>query len=75
MFICLYMVIFHEIWKKIHENLMQHSLKIGGTNYNLKWVKVPGTVPYWKAYYLSAEINKNEHQNTKFIDIVSGILL
>ena len=23
----------------------------------------------------SAEINKNEHQNTKFIDIVSGILL
>jgi len=25
---------------------MQHSLKLGGTNYHFKWVKVPGTTPY-----------------------------
>jgi hypothetical protein len=29
---------------------MQHSLKLRGTNYNFKWVKVPGTAPYWKTY-------------------------
>jgi len=28
---------------------MQHSLKLGGTNFHFKWVKVPGTTPYWKA--------------------------
>ena len=22
---------------------MQHSVKLGGTNYHFKWVKVPGT--------------------------------
>jgi len=25
---------------------MQHSLKLEGTNYHFKWVKVPGTDPY-----------------------------
>jgi hypothetical protein len=24
-------------------------LKLGGTNYNFKWVEVPGTTPYSKA--------------------------
>jgi len=28
---------------------MQQSLKLGGTNYHFKWVKVPGTALYWKA--------------------------
>ena len=35
-----------------HEYLMQQSLKLGGTNYHFKWVKVPGTTPYWKAWYM-----------------------
>ena len=35
----------------LHEYLMQHSLKLGGTNYHFKWVKVPGIAPYWKAWY------------------------
>jgi hypothetical protein len=30
----------------LYEYLMQHSLKLGGTNYHFKWVKVPGTTPY-----------------------------
>jgi len=25
---------------------MQHSLKLGGTNYHFKWIKVPGAAPY-----------------------------
>ena len=29
---------------------MQHSLKLGGTNYHVKCVIVPGTTPYWKAW-------------------------
>jgi hypothetical protein len=29
---------------------MQHSLKLGGTNYHFKRVKVSGTTPYWKAW-------------------------
>ena len=29
---------------------VQHSLKLGGINYHFKWVKVPGTAPYWKAW-------------------------
>jgi hypothetical protein len=32
--------------KILHEYLMQHSLKLGGTKYYFKWVKVPGTTPY-----------------------------
>jgi len=28
---------------------MHHSLKLGGTNYHFKWVKITGTVPDWKA--------------------------
>jgi len=27
---------------------MHQSLKLGGTNYHFKWVKVYGTAPYWK---------------------------
>jgi hypothetical protein len=30
-------------------NILCKSLKSGGTNYHFKWVKVPGTTPYWKA--------------------------
>jgi len=30
--------------------LMQQSLKLTGTNYHFKWVKVPGNAPYWKAW-------------------------
>ena len=29
---------------------MQHSLKLGGTNYHFKWVKVPGIATYKKAW-------------------------
>ena len=29
---------------------MQHSLKLGGTNYHSKWVKLLGITPYWKAW-------------------------
>ena len=28
------------------EYLMQQSLKLGGINYNFKWIKVSGTAPY-----------------------------
>jgi hypothetical protein len=36
--------------RDIAENkyLIQHSLKLGGTNYHFKWVKVPGNAPYKK---------------------------
>jgi hypothetical protein len=30
----------------LYEYLMQHLLKLGGTNYHFKWVIVPGTTPY-----------------------------
>ena len=36
-------------FEKFSWYLMQHSLKLGGTNYHFKWVKVSGTAPYWKA--------------------------
>ena len=29
-----------------HEYLIQHSLKLGGSNYHFKWEKLPGTVSY-----------------------------
>jgi len=29
---------------------MQQFLKSGGTNYHFKWVKVPDTAHYWKAW-------------------------
>ena len=32
-----------------HFLILCKSLKLGGTNYHFKWVKVPGTIPYWKA--------------------------
>ena len=32
-----------------HEYLIQHSLKSGGTKDHFRWVKVPGTTPYWEA--------------------------
>jgi hypothetical protein len=36
-------------YEHFHEYLIQYSLKLGGTKYHLKRVKVPGTAPYWKA--------------------------
>ena len=30
-------------FEHFHKYLMQHSLKLGGTSYHFKWVKVPGT--------------------------------
>jgi hypothetical protein len=32
-----------------HEYLIQYSLKSGCTKDHFRWVKVPGTAPYWKA--------------------------
>jgi len=29
---------------------MQHSLKSGDTKDHFRWVKVPGTASYWKAW-------------------------
>ena len=41
---------------------MQHSVKLGGTNYHFKWVKVPGTAGYWKACTLrSTVLQQCEH--------------
>jgi hypothetical protein len=37
--------------KKFNEYLIQHSLKSGGTKERFRWVKVPGTAPYWKAWH------------------------
>jgi hypothetical protein len=31
----------------------QQSLKLGGTNYHFKWVKISGTTPYWKSLLCS----------------------
>ena len=31
---------------EFYEYLMQRSLKLGGTNYNFRLVKLPGTSPY-----------------------------
>ena len=39
-------VLFHQNLKNLHEYLIQHSLKSGGTKDHLRWVKVPGTAPY-----------------------------
>ena len=30
-------------------NILCNTLKLKGTNYPFKWIKVPGTGPYWKA--------------------------
>ena len=38
-----------------HEYLIQHSLKSGGTKDHFRWVKVPGTAPYWKAWGYTGE--------------------
>ena len=35
-------------FEHFHEYLIQHSLKSGGTKYTFRWVKIPGTAPYWK---------------------------
>ena len=37
---------FYSNKKKIHEYLIHHSLKSGGTNVHFRQVKVPGTAPY-----------------------------
>jgi len=38
---------------------MQHSLKLGGTNYNIKWTKVLGIAPYAKALFFSVQLSYN----------------
>ena len=35
---------------------VQHSLKSGGTRYQIKRVKVPGTTPYWKDWFGLASV-------------------
>ena len=35
------------IFEHFHEYLIQYSLKLGGTKYNFKQVKVTGTDPYY----------------------------
>ena len=45
----LQVVLFLKFLNVFHEYLKQQSLKLWGTNYHFKWVKVPGTTPYWKA--------------------------
>jgi hypothetical protein len=32
-------------FEQIHEYLIQHSLKSGGTKDHFRWLKVPGTTP------------------------------
>ena len=47
-----------------HEYPMQHNLKLGHTNNHFKWVKVPGTHPYWKACCTSYHACHNVYKNT-----------
>ena len=42
--------LFDKNWNNFHEYLIQHSWKSGGTKDHFRWVKVPGTAPYWKVY-------------------------
>ena len=37
-------------FEQFHEYLIQHCLKSGGTKDHFRWVKVPGTTPFWKAW-------------------------
>ena len=49
--------------------MQQHSLKLGGTNYHFKWVKVPGTSPYWKTCIITTmnhNINMSEIKHNLF---------
>ena len=32
---------------------MQHSLRLRGTNYHFKWVKVPGTATFLKGLHVN----------------------
>ena len=43
--------LFHKIW-----TFMQHSLKLGGTNYHFKRVNESGTAPYWKTCEWNTEL-------------------
>jgi hypothetical protein len=52
-----------------HEYLIQHSLKSGGTKDHFRQVKVPGTAPYWKAWFLVASfrcIDSYNYNNSSF---------
>ena len=46
--------LFHKIW-----TFMQHSLKLGGTNYHFKRVKESGTAPYWKTCEWNTELARS----------------
>jgi hypothetical protein len=41
-------VLFIKIWI-IFMNIIWNTIKSGGTKNHFRWVKVPGTAPYWKA--------------------------
>ena len=45
----LQVVIFIKIWT-IFMDILYNSLKSGGTKDHFRWVKVPGTAPYWNAH-------------------------
>ena len=51
-----YFIIYGSTFSKnlniFREYVKQQSLKLGGTNYHFKWVKVPGTAPYSKAWWI-----------------------
>ena len=42
-------ILFFFNLNNLHEYLIQRSLKLGGTNYHFKRVKVPGTSPLLKS--------------------------
>jgi hypothetical protein len=44
--------IFYWNLNYFHEYLVQHSFKSDGTKDHFRWVKVPGTAPYWEACIL-----------------------
>ena len=46
-----------------HEYLTQYSLKSGGTKDHFRLVKVPGTVPYWKACHWKATLTDISVEN------------
>ena len=54
-------VLFNKIWTIFHEYLIQHSLKSGGTKDHFRWVKVPGTATYWKAWVSMLDSSAVDH--------------
>jgi len=45
--------------KNFYEYFIQHYLRSGGTKDHFRWVKVPGTASYWKAWSLCCILEKN----------------